>query len=52
MLGQIRTVLDRYADRGGAYEEVVIDDSGHVPFIEKPEEFNSAFHAHLDNARK
>lgn len=52
MLGQIRTVLDRYADRGGTYEEIVVDDSGHVPFIEKPEEFNRALHAHLDNARK
>lgn len=52
MLGQIRAVLDRYSERGGGYEEIVIDDSGHVPFIEKPEEFNRAFHAHLDNARK
>ena len=47
MLDQIRTVLDEYATAGGVYEEVVIDDCGHVPYIEKPEEFNRVFHAVL-----
>ncbi len=47
MLGQIRSVLDSYAAAGGTYEEVVIDDCGHVPFIEKPEEFDSVFHEHM-----
>ena len=32
---------------GGSFREVVIDDAGHVPFIEKPDEFNAMFHAHL-----
>ena len=32
---------------GGSYEEVVIDDCGHVPFIEKPDEFDRVFHAQL-----
>jgi pimeloyl-ACP methyl ester carboxylesterase len=49
MLEQIRTVLDEYAAAGGSYEEVVIDDCGHVPFIEKPEEFDKVFHAQLAN---
>jgi pimeloyl-ACP methyl ester carboxylesterase len=26
---------------------VVIADAGHLPFIEKPDEFNRAFHAHI-----
>lgn len=47
MLGQIRDVLTKYAAAGGSYEEVVIDDAGHVPFIEKPEEFNALLHAHV-----
>jgi pimeloyl-ACP methyl ester carboxylesterase len=47
MLGQTRAVLEKYASAGGSYEEVVIEDAGHLPFIEKPEVFNQAFHAHL-----
>ena len=49
MLAQIRAVLEAYAAAGGSYAEVVIDDCGHLPDIEKPEEFNRAFHAHLAN---
>jgi pimeloyl-ACP methyl ester carboxylesterase len=48
MLGQIRAVLEKYAAGGGSYREVVIEDAGHVPFIEKPDEFNKVFHAHID----
>lgn len=47
MVTQIRSVLTRYASSGGSYKEVVIQGSGHVPFIETPEEFNRVFHAHL-----
>ncbi|MFC2028646.1 alpha/beta fold hydrolase [Chloroflexota bacterium] len=47
MIGQTRDVLERYASSGGSYQEVVIEDSGHLPFIEKPDEFNRAFHAHI-----
>jgi pimeloyl-ACP methyl ester carboxylesterase len=47
MLKQTRAVLERYAAAGGWYREVVIDDAGHAPFIEKPNEFNAAFHAFL-----
>lgn len=47
MLGQTRAVLDSYAAAGGTYQEVVIEDTGHVPFIEKPEEFNKLFHPHI-----
>jgi pimeloyl-ACP methyl ester carboxylesterase len=47
MLDQTRAVLERYQTAGGAYQEVVIEDTGHIPFIEKPAEFNRYFHAHI-----
>ena len=47
MLAQTRATLDRYEAEGGSYREVVIEDSGHVAFIEKPREFCAAFHAHI-----
>ena len=48
MMDQIRLMLESYEARGGAWDEVAIADSGHVPFITHPEEFNRAFHAHLE----
>jgi pimeloyl-ACP methyl ester carboxylesterase len=47
MVAQTRAVLERYAAQGGAYEEVVLADCGHTPFLEKPEAFRAAFHALL-----
>lgn len=49
MLIQTRAVLDRYAANGGTYREVVIEDAGHSPYLEKPEAFNAALHAHLQS---
>ena len=43
MIAQTRAVLDGY----GAYREVVLEDAGHGPHLDKPEEFNRALHAHL-----
>lgn len=51
MLGQTRVVLDRYAEAGGSYREVVVEDAGHIPFIEKPDEFNEVLHAQLRGDR-
>ena len=50
MLEQTRAVLDKYAADGGSYQEVVIEDAGHVPFLEKPEAFNEVFHQHLKSS--
>ncbi len=47
MLGQIRAVLQKYAANGGRYQEVALEDCGHTPYLEKPEAFSAAFHAHL-----
>lgn len=49
MLQQIRAVLEQYAEQGGAYEEAVIEDAGHTPYVEKPDAFNERFHAFLTN---
>lgn len=50
MVGQTRAVLEKYQENGGTYSEVVISDTGHTPYIEKPNEFNRHFHAHLAGA--
>lgn len=47
MVAQTRYVLEQYQARGGRYREVVIEDTGHSPFIEKPEAFMEAFLAWL-----
>ena len=47
MVSQMRALLDRYAANGGRYQEVVIADAGHSPFIERPDEFRRAFFAFL-----
>lgn len=47
MVTQVRAVLEKYAAAGGRYREVVIKDAGHIPFIEKPNEFNAVFHEHI-----
>jgi pimeloyl-ACP methyl ester carboxylesterase len=47
MIAQIRRVLERYAATGGSFVELALDECGHTPYIEKPEEFNVALHSLL-----
>ncbi|MCI0708845.1 MAG: alpha/beta hydrolase [Chloroflexi bacterium] len=47
MVGQTRVVLEAYQDAGGSYQELVISDAGHTPYIEKPDEFNTALHTFI-----
>lgn len=47
MIGQTRAVLAQYAGEQSPFEEHVIADAAHSPFIEKPEAFNRIFHAFL-----
>lgn len=47
MVGQMRRVLERYQERGGRYREVVFENCGHTPYLEKPEAFNRALAEHL-----
>lgn len=42
MVSQTRHILDEYQTQGGSYEEMVIAETGHTPYIEKPEEFVAA----------
>ncbi|MFD1562730.1 alpha/beta fold hydrolase [Haloarchaeobius amylolyticus] len=39
MVDQTRAVLERYADRGGTFEEVVFSNVGHTPHVEVPNDF-------------
>lgn len=43
MVGQMRQILEQYQTNGGVYQEVVIADTGHSPYIEKPREFMTSF---------
>ena len=45
MVGQIRHFLGMWGDSGGTSREVAMRDVGHIPFIEKPDEFNEVLHA-------
>ena len=47
MVSQTRAVLDAYAAAGGTSVETVLD-CGHLPPLECPDDFNRAFHDHLE----
>ena len=47
MVSQTRTVLEAYTENGGEYQEVVMDDTAHSPYIEKPNAFNQHLHQHI-----
>lgn len=44
MVGQTRAVLEQYQAAGGSFSEEVIEDTGHTPYIEQPEQFNALLH--------
>lgn len=45
MKAQTRAVLEKYQAAGGETREVAIAEAGHTPYVEKPAEFDTAFHA-------
>lgn len=47
MVSQTRAVFEKYQKNGGSYKEVVLENTGHSPHIEKIEEFNQSFHKFL-----
>ncbi|GEM47164.1 alpha/beta hydrolase [Deinococcus cellulosilyticus] len=47
MVSQTRHVLEAY----GPFKEVVFQDVGHTPYIEKPDEFMAEFVAHLKSTQ-
>ena len=50
MVSQTRKVLTQYAANGGKYWEKVMADTGHTPYIEKPDEFMTLLANHLQQA--
>lgn len=49
MLDQTRLVLESYQKNGGDFQEVVIPNTGHSPFLENPEAFMESFHGFLQH---
>ena len=43
MVSQIRHILENYKENGGDFEEVIMQDTAHTPYVEKPQEFMSIF---------
>ncbi len=52
MIAQTRAVLDRYAENGGEYREVVFEDAGHSPHIEDEERFLAELLAHVERVER
>lgn len=50
MVAQMRAVLRRYDPDGRRVKEVVLADSGHTPYVDRPGEFDREFHALLRTA--
>ncbi|RME10043.1 MAG: alpha/beta hydrolase [Ardenticatenia bacterium] len=50
MVSQTRAVFQRYAEQGGRFREVVIEDAGHSPYLERPDEFQAAWFAWLEES--
>ena len=50
MIDQTRDVLEQYEKQGGTFQEVIMEDTGHTPFIEKPQEFMGHFTDWLKNS--
>jgi pimeloyl-ACP methyl ester carboxylesterase len=50
MVAQTRTVLNGYAVAGGRYREAVIEDAGHGPHLDQPDQFLAELTEHLASA--
>jgi pimeloyl-ACP methyl ester carboxylesterase len=51
MVAQTRAVLNGYAVAGGRYREAVIEDAGHGPHLDQPEQFLAELTEHLAACR-
>lgn len=48
MKSQVRALLEGYRERGGEVQETMLENCGHSPHIEKPEEMLQAFNAFIN----
>ncbi|PJF22707.1 MAG: alpha/beta hydrolase [Phototrophicales bacterium] len=48
MVSQTRAILEKYAAAGGIYEEYIMANCGHSPYIENLEQFNLKFHTFIN----
>lgn len=51
MIAQTRYFLEELSKNGSSFSEVVLENTGHTPFIEKPEEFSELLHDHLQRVK-
>jgi len=51
MIAQTRYFLEQLSEGGSSFNEVVMANTGHTPFVEKPEEFSHLLHHHLQSAK-
>ncbi|HEV8649849.1 MAG TPA: alpha/beta hydrolase [Actinomycetes bacterium] len=51
-VSQMRAVLDRYADGGGALQEVVLEGCGHGPLVERAAEVRARLLGHIENGER
>ena len=51
MIGQTREVLTRYVENGGTVEEVIVNGTGHSPFLENPAAFVSSINRFLSGCQ-
>jgi pimeloyl-ACP methyl ester carboxylesterase len=47
MVSQTRKVLQEYEREGGNFKEVLMENTGHTPFIEQPQIFLDHFLKHV-----
>lgn len=52
MVTQTRSVLAHYQAAGGSSSEEIIQGTGHLPFLERPDLFDAVFHRHLIRHRR
>lgn len=50
MISQIRHVLECYTTAGGSFNELILEECGHTPYLEHPTAFNTAFHILITSA--
>jgi pimeloyl-ACP methyl ester carboxylesterase len=50
ILTQVKFALDQYERHGGDVKREILAETGHTPYLERPEVFRSLLHEHLNQA--